>query len=260
MKILVLGKTGMFGHIAFDYLRSTKKYEVYALGRDELDVTMSDQEIERIIKKYHPDYIINAIGLINKSPELNEINARIVNSNFPHLLAYFGMKNKFRLIHVSTDCYLDEDIYGKSKYLGEVNDRHNLTIRTSIIGPELKENGYGLFNWFMTQKDKVNGFIKGYWDGVTTLQLAKFMELCIDQGNLCGIIDYRTKLSQDKYSLLKLIVRIFNKEIEIMPDDKEMKDKRNPKADFWCYKTYTLQLKELREYMKNDVKYKRYFE
>lgn len=260
IKILVLGKTGMLGHIVFDYLKSTKKYKVFAIGREELDaLTMSEGKINRVINKYSPDYVINAIGLINTNSELNEYNAKMVNTDFPHLLAYLGIVNGWKLIHISTDCYLDEDVYGRSKFFGEVNDRNNLTIRTSIIGPELNERGRGMFNWFMTKEGEINGFTKNYWDGVTTLQLAKFMKSCIDNNNLSGIIDYRIKKSMDKCQILGLIAKLFNKKIKINKDNRPMKDKRNKYADFWCEKDYEKQLRELKNYMKNEKRYKRYF-
>ncbi len=259
-KVLVLGKNGMLGHMVSDYLFSLGKYEVVSIDKEEIDVLkMSDQDIESVLTKYSPDYVINAMGLISKSPLLNEENAKRLNSDFPHFLAYLGMKHHWKLIHVSTDCYLDEDVYGKSKFFGEVNDNHNLTIRTSIIGPELNPQGFGLFNWFMNQKDSANGFTKAYWDGVTTLQFAKFVDFCISEDNISGIVDYRTKDSLDKHNLLLLIANVFSKEITIQQDDRDMKDKRNLKADFWCEKDYGLQLKELKEYMENNIIYKRYF-
>ena len=97
------------------------------------------------------------------------------------------MESKAKLIHISSDCvfegtrgkYVETDIpdalsyYGRSKALGEVTDTRNLSIRTSIVGPELKENGTGLFHWFMSQEDTVEGYERVIWSGVTTLQLAK---------------------------------------------------------------------------------------
>ena len=257
-KILILGINGMLGHLVYDYLLGTEKYEVIGLARDSLDALESDNKIEEILSKYSSDYVINCIGLINIHANLNEKKAKKINGIFPHLLAYLGIKNNWKLIHISSDCYLDEDIYGKSKLLGEINDSHNLTIRTSIIGPELKD-GFGLFHWFMSQKNSVNGYIRAYWDGVTTLQLSKFIEEQIDSGQYTGIIDYRTKDYTDKYHLIKLIADIFYKKIEIKPDDRKVKDKRNPHADIFCIKSYFEQLQELKDYMKkNPKKYIRY--
>jgi len=257
-KILVLGKKGMLGHLLYDYLLGTRKYEVIGFEKNSLDALKSKKEIEKIISKHSPDYVINCIGLINIYANKDKEMAEKINAIFPKILADLGIKNNWKLIHISSDCYLDDDIYGKSKRLGEINDSHNLTIRTSIIGPELKE-GFGLFHWFMAQKESVDGYIKAYWDGVTTLQLSKFIEEQIDSDKYTEIIDYRTKEYIDKYHLIKLIADIFNKKIEIKKDYREIKDKRNLQADVFCFKTYSQQIKELKDYMeKNKKKYAKY--
>ncbi len=258
-RVLILGKTGMLGHLLFDYLSSIKNCEVFGTIRKDLNpLEMSEIEIENTINKYSPDYVVNCIGLINIYANKNEELATKVNGVFPHFLAYLGIKNKWKLIHISTDCYLDEDIYGRSKNLGEINDNHNLTIRTSVIGPEIKE-GFGLFHWFMSQKGEINGFTKAQWDGVTTLQLAKFITSVINEGNFSNIVDYRTKESITKYKLLNLISKIFNKDIKIKEDNKEVKDKRNLNADRWCKKSYEEQINELKKYMgKRKNKYTLY--
>lgn len=257
-KILVLGKTGMLGHMVYNYLLETNKYEVFGLDRKRLNALDNEEKIEEEILKYSPNYVINCIGLINRYTNEDEEATKKINSVFPHFLAYLGIKYGWKLIHISSDCYLDEDTYGKSKFLGEICDHHNLTIRTSIIGPELKE-GFGLFHWFMSQKDNVNGFVNVYWDGVTTLQLSKFIEEHIDSKNFKGLIDFRTKNSITKYDLLNLISKIFNKKITINKDDKELKDKRNLNPDIFCLKDYEAQLVELKEYMeKNKKNYLKY--
>jgi dTDP-4-dehydrorhamnose reductase len=257
-RILVLGMNGMLGHIVHDYLLDTGKYSVFGLNRKSLNALQDEKDIEKIIANYSPNYIINCIGLINKYTSSDGELAKKINGIFPHLLSYLSIKNNYRLIHISTDCYLDEDFYGKSKRLGEINDTQNLTIRTSIIGPELKD-GYGLFHWFMSQQGEANGFTKAHWDGVTTLQLSKFIEEHIDSKNYTGIIDYRTKNSITKHDLIKLISEIFNKNIKILEDNREIKDKRNFNPDVWCLKDYSTQLTELKDYMKkNKEKYARY--
>lgn len=251
-RILVLGKTGMLGHMIFDYFVSLNKYEILGTTRSEINViSMTEFEIESEINNYSPDIVINCIGLINKYSKDSEKITYKVNSEFPHLLAYLGIKNNFKLIHISSDCAFDDDIYGKSKLIGEINDNHNLTIRTSIIGPELKD-GFGLFHWFMTQKDEVKGYTGALWDGITTLELAKFIDQAITT-NITGLINYRTKKSTSKYELLKLISKIFNKNIKIIADNRELKDKRELNSEYWCKKTHKEQLTELKEYMNTKI-------
>ena len=257
--ILVLGKTGMAGHMVFDYLESLGKYAVFGTSRDELNADDFIIKIEKVLKEYNPQYIINCIGIINKYADKNPELTKRINSIFPHLLAYLCIKNNWKLVHISTDCYLDDDIYGRSKFLGEVNDRQNLTVRTSIIGPELKE-GSGLFHWFMSQQIAVNGFSNAYWDGVTTLQLSKFIEGHIDSGNYTGIVDYRTKNSISKHDLIKLISEIFNKNIKIIEDNRKVKDKRNFNPDVWCLKDYRMQLMELKNFMQGNKRYENYLQ
>ena len=260
LKILILGKDGMLGHMLNLFFESQKEYIVSSWDRKKLDINMNSSKIEHLLELESSDVIINCIGLINKyanEPGM-ESQSKKINTDFPHLLAYLSIKNKYKLIHISTDCYLDKDVYGKSKYFGEINDKINLTIRTSIIGPEIK-NGSGLFHWFMNESKEVPGYTKAKWDGVTTLQLAKFINNCI-KNKKTGILDYRTKKIITKYKLLELSSRVFNKNILIKKDKRKIKDKRNKQPEFWCKKSYDIQLLELRNFMeKHKDVYKKYF-
>jgi len=260
LKILVLGNNGMLGHLVEKFLQSKKEYKISSWDKKKLNAKMQLQKIELLLKKESPDVIINCIGLINKYANKKDKGkeAKIINTDFPHLLSYLSIKNGYRLIHISTDCYMDKDTYGISKYLGEINDRINLTIRTSIIGPEIK-NGHGLFHWFMSRTGEVPGYTKAKWDGVTTLQLAHFIDYCI-KNNKIGILDYRVKKSISKYKLLKVIKKTFTKQILIKKDSKKIKDKRNKHPDFYCRKTYNIQLSELKNFMKKHKNvYNKYF-
>jgi len=248
-KILVLGSKGMLGHMVFNYLNSLGKYKVIPFERGDLNAEWSEEKIEKKIKDCSPNAVINCVGLINKYANKKGMKkkAKVINSKFPHTLLKISAKNHFRLIHISTDCYLDKNVYGRSKRKGEINDKQSLTIRTSIIGPELKE-GFGLFHWFMKQKGEVEGYTKVFWDGVTTLQLSKFIEECIENPKLNKIVDYRTRHSTNKYELLVKISEVFNKKIPINKNYDKISDKRNLKADFFCEKDYIQQLVELKRY------------
>ena len=126
---------------------------------------MDKSEVKKTIHSAHYDYIINGVGVLNKFVDANPSDGIYLNSVFPHFLADCIKDSDTKLIHISTDCvfegtkgcYTEQDIpdatsyYGRSKALGEVVDDKNLTIRTSIIGTELKKNGIGLFHWFLNQ-------------------------------------------------------------------------------------------------------------
>jgi dTDP-4-dehydrorhamnose reductase len=144
-----------------------------------------------------------------------------------------------KLIHISTDCvfsgdtkepYVETDekdgrgVYAKTKGLGEViNDKH-LTLRTSVVGPELKSDGEELFHWFMNQSDSISGFTKAIWSGVTTIELAKAVKWAIDN-NIIGLYHVTNNSSISKYELLKLFQKYVKKDIDINPVDGKNVDK-----------------------------------
>uniref|UniRef100_UPI0028AB8762 sugar nucleotide-binding protein n=1 Tax=Empedobacter sp. TaxID=1927715 RepID=UPI0028AB8762 len=193
-KILVLGAAGMAGHVVYTYLTELNKYEVIGTTNSnnikgvniKLNIFDKD-EVEKTIKKLQPDIIVNCIGMLIRTSRTNPDQTIYGNAYFPYILKDLADKNNAKLIHISTDCVFSgkiggytensfkdaTDVYGLSKNLGEIIDDKNLTIRTSIIGPELKQNGEGLFHWFMQQDRIVNGFKSNFWSGVTTLELAK---------------------------------------------------------------------------------------
>lgn len=228
-KILLFGSTGMAGHVAYLYLKATGKYEITNVVyrtkfNDEsviLDIT-NKEETEALILSHEPDIILNCIGILIKGSQEFPDNAIYINAYFPHLLERIASNINAKLIHISTDCVFSgkkgdykenderdaDDIYGKSKALGEVINDKDLTIRTSIIGPELKQNGEGLFHWFMKQKGEINGFTKAFWSGVTTLELAKAINATIEQ-NITGLIHLTNGEKIAKYDLLLLFKEIW---------------------------------------------------
>ena len=136
------------------------------------------------------DVVINCIGILNQFAEEKKATAAYLNAFFPHQLAEITDGTDTQVIHMSTDCvfsgergsYTETDLkdgttfYDRSKALGELEDEKNITLRNSIVGPDLNPKGIGLLNWFMQQKGEVHGFTKAMWTGQTTLQLAKTME------------------------------------------------------------------------------------
>lgn len=236
-KVLVLGAAGMAGHVSYLYLKNTNKYDVKPvvykkkLAEDDIvvDVTCKEQVTE-LIKEQQPDYIINCVGVLIKGAKEHPENAILINAYFPHLLARLAEDNNAKLIHLSTDCVFSgkkgdysetdakdaEDIYGQSKALGEIISDKHLTLRTSIIGPEIKQNGEGLFHWFMKQQGQVNGFTQAFWGGITTLQLAIAIEKAIDN-NLTGLMHVTNGEKIAKYDLVKLLKTVWGKkDVEII--------------------------------------------
>ena len=238
LKVLVLGSTGLIGHQVFNYLVKTEKYELYNITyRKKLnietilcDVRNQDKFIEEV-KSISPDVIINCIGILIEGANVDPENAIFINAYFPHRLMSLADKLNSKLIHISTDCvfsgekempYLEKDfkdgkdIYAKSKGLGEIINENHLTLRTSVIGPELKTDGEELFHWFMSQSGKINGFTNAIWSGVTTLVLAKAVEWAIEN-KITGLYHVTNNKSIDKYTLLSLIKKYTKKSISIIP-------------------------------------------
>ena len=254
---MILGSAGMLGHMVYHYLKSLNKYNIIDTSfpkkiNDQskvLDVTNA-VELENYITTEKPDIIINCIGVLIKGSQADPSNAIYLNSFFPHQLAKILRKTKGKLIHISTDCVFSgskgsytendfrdaDDTYGRSKALGEVINDIDLTLRTSIIGPELKTHGEGLFHWFMNQKGKVNGFTKAFWGGVTTLELARVIAFSI-QNPLTGLVHVTNGEQISKHDLLVLFKEIWDKEnITIMPVDGKGLDKSQAKSKKLNYK------------------------
>lgn len=247
-KILVLGCKGMAGHVVKAYLESTNNYDVWGIARggepeqNLINLNVSEtKELESIFDKGSFDVVINCIGLLNKTAEDNPELAIWFNSYFPHFLASLGSKYNFKLIHISTDCvfsgkeggYTENDFkngigfYAQSKSLGEIINNKDTTIRTSIIGPELKQNGIGLFHWFMSHSEysHLKGFTNAFWSGLTTLELAKVIIEIINQ-KITGLIQVAPDSKIDKFNLISLFNLLYrNKKIFIERDDSYYVDK-----------------------------------
>lgn len=210
MNILVLGKNGMLGQTLYEYLKRNK-YNVDGTDIDSFDVCKDSLEEKYDLSKY--DYVINCIGLLNHESNITKLI--MINSLFPHRLDYLSKQFNFKLIHISTDCYLDNTAYGHSKWLGELKNSDNLTLRTSIIGYDKYKMGTGLFNWFVNQK-QANGYLNHIWYGVTTLELSKVIEKTFNL-ELKGIIEVTNGKGISKYKLLKMINNIYNLKIKLNP-------------------------------------------
>ena len=260
----------MLGHVLLNKLKLIRSFEVFDITRNKVerinnykcDVTNFDS-LQGIIKEIKPNYIINCVGVLIKGSMQDPSNAILINALLPHRLAEFSKLVGAKLIHISTDCVFDgskgnyietdnktaQDTYGLSKSLGEINDSENLTLRTSIIGPELKNNGEGLFSWFMNQKGKVNGFTESIWGGVTTLVLADVIIKSMIDG-LTGLIHVTNREPISKFNLLNIIKEKFNlNDVKLVSvpgkkSDKSLKTNYN----YFDIPTYEEMIAEMREF------------
>ena len=248
-KVLVIGIKGMAGHVVFQSLSQLGDYDVFGIARNiesgnkifNLDVS-NTAELKKIINLDF-DVIINCIGILNKDAEDNPDKAIWFNSYFPHLLESLTKNTKTKVISISTDCvfsgkkgnYTESDVrdgegfYAMSKAMGEIENEKDLTIRTSIIGPELNNKGIGLFHWFMQQKEGVNGYSHAFWSGITTIELAKVIHQAILQ-DIKGLIIVAGKNKIDKYSLLKLFNKIFRNNSLIVSENSNYKVDKSMKS------------------------------
>jgi dTDP-4-dehydrorhamnose reductase len=263
MKVLILGGKGMAGHMMASYFMQKQKYDVFYTSRDS-----NGKKVEEIIEMLKPDFVINCIGLLNEQASEDPLISLQVNSLLPHQLVKLTERHKGKLIHISTDCvfsgkkgdYTENDFpdgtssYAQTKRWGEIISNNHLTIRTSIIGPELKEDGIGLFLWFMKQSGEIKGYEKVLWNGVTTLELAKATEEMIKH-NITGLYHLGSDTKISKYALLKLIQKVFGKnDVKIIPDDTIVLDRtiKNTRTDFkYPIPAYEEMLVALRDWMRN---------
>jgi dTDP-4-dehydrorhamnose reductase len=250
MKILVLGITGMLGSMVLKKLTKNIQHDVWGAARhaSKLDCfpneskqkiiidtdLISQDTLITILGHVRPDVVINCIGLIKQHfTSEDPLKALTINSMLPHRLSELCKIMNARLIHISTDCvfsgrkgmYIEsntsdaEDLYGKSKYIGEIHhDTHTITLRTSIIGHELKTN-LALIDWFLSQSDPVKGYTRAIFSGLPTVEMARvILDYVIPFPELNGLFHLSVD-PIDKNSLLRLVADIYKKEIEIIPDE-----------------------------------------
>lgn len=268
MKVLILGIEGMLGHVVRLYFQEqghTVKGTSRSSGGDyTLDVTKNLGDVETFVDDFKPDAVINCIGILNKVAEDNKSLAVMINSYLPHYVDEICRNKGVKFVHVSTDCVFDGkkggytedsfrnavDFYGRSKALGEVDNESSVTLRTSIVGPDINQNGVGLFQWFMNQEKETNGFDKAIWTGVTTLEFAKCMEKAI-VNNLTGLRHVVNNEKIDKFSLISLFKKHFNKDIVINRKSDYVTDKsliRTTDFDFQI-PSYDQMVKEMADWV-----------
>ena len=256
-RILILGGTGMLGHLLLRYLYACPEYDVYATARSltglenrlpeeirsrfrrgSVDADYFDSVI-RTLAATRPDIVINCIGIIKQLPLSSDpLTAITVNALLPHRISLISQTAGARVIHISTDCTFNgkkgmytendpsdaEDLYGRTKFLGEVAYPHCVTLRTSIIGHELKSK-YGLIEWFLAQTQKVRGFRKAIYSGFPTIELARIIrDYVLPNPELRGIYHVSSE-PISKYDLLQMVAKQYSKGIEIEPNDDFIQDR-----------------------------------
>jgi dTDP-4-dehydrorhamnose reductase len=268
-RVLVLGGTGMLGHVVLSQLAVAASLEVYGTVRDpdeaarwfspeilvrclRVDAFNFDSVI-RALSETQPEVVINCIGIVKQSSLAKDpVTSIYLNSWFPHRLALSCRLAGARLIHLSTDCIFDgargnyreedpvsaQDLYGRSKALGEVTSQGCLTVRTSILGHELRGK-LGLIEWFLAQEGEVRGFTRAIFSGFPTVVLAGIIrDLLLVNSSLTGVY-HISAAPIAKYDLLKLVATEYGKEIAIIPDDSLKVDRSLDASSFRKITGYT---------------------
>jgi dTDP-4-dehydrorhamnose reductase len=280
MRVVVLGATGMLGHKLWQVCRD--RFDTWAVGRTTcgeyaryglfdpdhfmggVDVFDFDS-IVRAFAVLRPKVVVNCIGIVKQLPTAKDPVASLtVNSLFPHRLAALCQATGARLIHISTDCvfsgkkgmYTEEDIpdagdlYGRTKYLGEVGGPGCLTLRTSIIGRELRTSN-GLVEWFLSNRGgKVRGYTRAIFSGLTTLALARVIANVMEQHPQLQGIYHVSSEPISKYELLCLLREAFRVEVEIEPYpavqvDRSLDSSRFREATGFIPQTWSEMIQEL---------------
>lgn len=249
MRILVLGASGMLGNAMIRVLNEKTDWQVHGTIRSEsskrffradiaerlltgVDVDQHDSLMQAFIRT-HPDVVINCVGLIKQLADAEDpLQAIPINALLPHRLARLCELSGARLVHMSTDCVFAgdkggyresdpsdaRDLYGRSKFLGEVAYPHAVTLRTSIIGHEL-QSAHGLVGWFLSQQERCNGYTRAIFSGLPTIVLAQVIrDVVIPRADLSGVYHVAAQ-PISKYDLLKLVAEVYGKKIEIISND-----------------------------------------
>lgn len=256
IRVLVLGATGMLGHALFAGLWANPEVTAFGTVRSFGNgaTRFSDAQrasllgdvhgerpetIEAAIREVRPDTVINCIGLIKQLPESRDPERAVrINALLPHVLTRLTGDHGARLIHISTDCVFNgkkggyresdpanaEDLYGRSKFLGEVSAPHAVTLRTSMIGHEL-QGRISLIEWFLSQRDSVRGYAKAIFTGLPTVELSRVVQRHVLGNRKLAGLYHVSAAPISKYELLRLVGRIYDKRIEIVPDEQVQEDR-----------------------------------
>lgn len=272
MNFLILGAGGMAGHTTAIYL-AERGHSVTALTRasfpygrfirgDVKDVPF----LKGVLAAGKYDVVVNCVGVLNQDAERDKSLAVWLNGYLPHLLSELTRGTSTRVLHISTDCvfsgrtgrYLEnsprdgDTFYDRSKALGELENEKDLTFRTSLVGPDLKPEGIGLFNWFMKQRGRIKGYSRAIWTGVTTVVLARAIERASESG-LAGLYHLVYGEPISKLDLLGLFNEYFRDgELDITPEPSVAADKslHNSRTDFsFQVPSYRAMVEEMKQWV-----------
>jgi dTDP-4-dehydrorhamnose reductase len=254
MRVLILGANGMLGHAVLRYFHQRQRYRVAGSVRSAASLRQLPQSLRQqvianvdventdslaaLFAQVRPQAVINCVGLVKQLAQAEDpLSAIPINSLLPHRLARLCAMMDARLVHISTDCVFSgsrglyaeadpadaQDLYGRSKLLGEVDYPHAVTLRTSIIGPELGSAAHGLLGWFLAQEGAVSGYAKAIFSGLPTLARV-IHDVVLPHEALRGLY-HVASAPIDKCTLLQLIARTYGKTIDIKPDDRVVVDR-----------------------------------
>ena len=249
-KLIVLGATGLLGSTLLKYFSKQSNIKCYGIIRKNSDIDKikniknvklykidykNQNNIIKVFNKIKPNLIINCIGVVKQLTHKNQLSEIIrINSFLPHYLTELAnVKSKTRFIQFSTDCVFSgtkgkyketdfpgaQDIYGRSKLLGELTYPNTLTLRTSIIGHELQTK-YSLLSWFLDQKKPIKGYKNAIFSGLTALEIAKFLDKFIIPNKKLNGMYHLSGNTISKYELLNLVKSVYKKDIKIIIDKK----------------------------------------
>ncbi len=261
MRILILGGDGMLGHrlllelaarheVRVTLRRELRAYEAHGIftranAYDGVDVR-SFERLREVLAEFQPEAVVNAIGIVKQLPMAKEAIPSIeINALLPHRLAQAAGAIGARLVHFSTDCVFSgragnyseadmpdaEDLYGRSKLLGEVDYPHCLTLRTSLIGHEL-DRKTSLIEWFLAQTGPIRGFGKVVFNGFTTIEMARIVEMLLADHREAHGVWHVSSEPIDKCSLLELVKKHYGMATEIVRDDELRCDRSLDSARF----------------------------